>query len=380
MHFFKGHYVWKNFHGEPEPMNSTYKEVYDDDHHDHVDAALRMHYPDSADHHDHMFLFLGDKVFSYYQQALEKGFPKDISEVFPGVPSDLDAAVECPKGECVTDSALFFKGNHVYHYDTRTKTVKSKEWSHLPNCTSAVRWLEHYYCFNGHNFTRFHPVTGAVVGNYPKDARRYFMRCKNFGHGSGNTSHDICKDVQLDAVTSDNLGKAYAFRGNFYMRLDTQRDGLHVFPISNTWKEVSGDVDAAFSYDGKIYFIKGDQVYIYKSGPGYALIEGYPKSLKEELGIEGPVDAAFVCGFIDTAHIIKDNKMYDVHLTVTPRGVHKFAPLPFSKVDAAMCGPEGVKVFVGEYYYKYASANLLAYSKMLPRPFNISEDFLSCQH
>lgn len=71
--------------------------------------------------------------------------------------------------------------NSVYLYDTRTKTVKTKVWSHLPNCTSALRWLEHYYCFNGHNFTRFHPVTGAVVGTYPKDARKYFMRCPNLG-------------------------------------------------------------------------------------------------------------------------------------------------------------------------------------------------------
>lgn len=44
--------------------------------------------------------------------------------------------------------------------------------------------------------------------------------------------------------------------GNLYMRLDTHRDGWHSFPISNTWKEVSGDVDAVFTYDGKVYIIK----------------------------------------------------------------------------------------------------------------------------
>lgn len=51
-----------------------------------------------------------DKVFSYYNHTLEEGFPLEIQQVFPGVPSHLDAAVECPQGECTTDSVLFFKG------------------------------------------------------------------------------------------------------------------------------------------------------------------------------------------------------------------------------------------------------------------------------
>lgn len=69
----------------------------------------------------------------------------------------------------------------MHIFDIATKTVKTKNWPHLPACTSALRWQEHYYCFHGHNFTRFHPVTGDVSGNYPKDARNYFMKCPGFG-------------------------------------------------------------------------------------------------------------------------------------------------------------------------------------------------------
>lgn len=44
--------------------------------------------------------------------------------------------------------------------------------------------------------------------------------------------------------------------GEWYLRLDNQRDGSHAFPIANAWKEVHSNVDAVFSYDNKLYFIK----------------------------------------------------------------------------------------------------------------------------
>lgn len=49
-------------------------------------------------------------MFRYYNHSLEDGYPKEIQEEFPGVPTHLDAAMECPSGECTTDSVLFFKG------------------------------------------------------------------------------------------------------------------------------------------------------------------------------------------------------------------------------------------------------------------------------
>ncbi|KAJ8003719.1 hypothetical protein DPEC_G00151280 [Dallia pectoralis] len=375
--FFKGDHVWKDFTGPAQLSKTYFKEL--DAHHQlgHVDAAFRMHNKEKPQDHDHIYLFLDDKVFSYYDHVLEDGYPKDIQLDFPGVPSHLDAAVECPSGECTSDSVLFFKGAEVYNYDLATQTVKQRQWAHLSNCTSTFRWLEHYYCFHGHNFTRFHPVTGEVRGTYPKDARHYFMKCPNFGHG-GEAKAPKCSDVTLDAITSDDTGKTYAFMGRIYMRLDTRRDGKHAFPIERTWKEVANGVDAVFSYSDKIYIIKGDLVYIYKSAVPSTLIEGYPKSLKEELGIDGPVNAAFVCADRHVVHIIQGQKMRDIDLSATPRTLGPETTLPISGIQAGMCGPDGVKVFVASEYYHYESPRLLAFSRIRPEPKKITQDMMGC--
>ncbi|XP_013866100.1 hemopexin [Austrofundulus limnaeus] len=371
--FFKDGHIWKGFSGPAQLSSESFRELGG-----HVDAAFRMHNQENPDDHDHIYLFQNNQVFSYFNQNLEDGYPKEIQEDFPGVPGHLDAAVECPKGECITSSVLFFKGQDVYVYDLSTKTVKSKTWSHLPGCTSVFRWLEHYYCFHGHNFTRFQPVTGEVTGSYPKDARHYFMHCPNFGHG-GNAAPLKCHNVKLDAATTDDAGRIYYFSGSIYMRLDTHRDGFHAFPITRGWKEVANGVDAVFSYADKVYMIKGDQVYIYKAGTHFTLIEGYPKPVREELGIEGHVDAAFVCPTENTAHIIQGNTMRDVVLTATPRIIARDVPLPLSDIDAGLCGADGIKLFKGSQYYLYESPMILALSRIAPTPANITSAMMGCK-
>ncbi|XP_034007095.1 hemopexin [Trematomus bernacchii] len=374
--FFRGSHLWEGFHGPAQLSNESFQELNDIHNIGHVDAAFRMH---NIEHdHDHIYFFLDDKVFSYYDHNLEEGYPKEIQQDFPGVPSHLDAAVECPKGECMVDSVLFFKGQDVHVYDIVTKRVKTKTWSHLPVCTSALRWLEHYYCFHGNNFTKFHPVSGEVSGVYPKDARSYFMKCPNFGHG-GDYKVLKCSDVKIDAITTDDAGKSYFFAGPIYMRLDTRRDGLHAFPITRSWTEVTNGVDAVFSYADKIYLIKDDQVYIYKAAAHYTLIEGYPKTLKEELGIEGHVDAAFVCPDDHTVHIIIGGTIRAVDLSATPRVVIQERPLPFSGIDAALCSAEGINVFKGATYYHYESPMTLAMSRIAPEPLNVTRAMMGCE-
>lgn len=45
-------------------------------------------------------------------------------------------------------------------------------------------------------------------------------------------------------------------------------------------------------------------------GDPHTHLEGYPKPLKEELGLEGPIDAAFVCHGHHIAHIIEGLRIF----------------------------------------------------------------------
>ena len=73
------------------------------------------------------------------------------------------------------------KGNHTWFWDSSTRTVKERSWPAVGNCSSAIRWLNRYYCFRGNKFLRFDPVKGEVNSSYPRDVRDYFMPCPNRG-------------------------------------------------------------------------------------------------------------------------------------------------------------------------------------------------------
>uniref|UniRef100_A0A4W6DJZ8 Hemopexin a n=1 Tax=Lates calcarifer TaxID=8187 RepID=A0A4W6DJZ8_LATCA len=350
-YFFKGDHLFKGFHGKAELSNGSFAELDDHHHLGHVDAAFRMHYEDNPDH-DHMFFFLDNKVFSFYQHKLEDGYPKDISEVFPGIPDHLDAAVECPKPECDEDSVIFFKKDDIYHYNVRTKAVDEKEFKSMPNCTS------------------FDPKTGEVHGRYPKEARDYFMRCSKFSDDSDHVERERCSRVHLDAITSDNAGNMYA---TISFRKDEGNDTLKADTIENAFKELHSEVDAVFSYEGHLYMIKLESP--------TPTLDGYPKPVKEELGIEGPIEAAFVCEDHHIAHIIKEGKIYDVELKASPRVAANERPISLlKKVDAAMCDATGIKVITGNHLYHFESTMVFVTAKSLPEQKRVSLELFGCDH
>ncbi|XP_069496621.1 hemopexin [Ambystoma mexicanum] len=380
MYYFRDQYVWKGYIGPAELINDTWPEVPVP-----VDAAFRIHHRNKPEVHERMFLFKGNKAWAYYENKLEPGYPKLITDVFPGVPGDLDSALECPAGECKSDSVLFFKGKSVYTYDlSDPSAVKERQWPLVQNCTAAVRWLGKHYCFQDTMFTRFNPVTGEVHPGYPLDTRDYFISCPGRGHGHETRRNatlmsikNRCSNRSFEAFTSDDSGKTYGFRGGWYFRMDSKRDGWHAWSIGSTWKGLKGTVDAAFNWENKMYFIQGSQVTIFLSDQIYSMVQGYPKPLQDELGMQ-QVDAAFTCPHSSDLYIIKGNTLSLVDLKNTPRVPGQESSIIHSNVDSAMCNSQGVHIFTGASFHRYKDPNELLQAKELPEARNIAAEFLDC--
>ncbi|XP_063806840.1 hemopexin [Pseudophryne corroboree] len=338
-------------------------------------------------HKSGLCMFQGAQVWSYFEGHLVTGYPRLISQEFPGVPDHLDAAVECHQGECRTDSIIFFKGDTVYIYSAQEDPpLKQRRWTALGNCTAAVRWLERYYCFNGVSFNRFDPVTGQLLSPRPLDTRDYFVRCPGRGHAHAARQNatlmsikDRCSNRSFEAFSSDDKSRTYAFRGGWYFRLDSSKDGWHAWPVTHSWRNLQGVVDAAFSFENRMYFIQGSQVSVYSAYQIYIPIAGYPKPIKEEWELPGVtgVDAAFTCPSSSDLYIITGNKLTLVDL-ITRKRSGQVKTIIHAEVDSAMCGPHGLYLFHGPSFYHYKNVQELLSSAEAPAPGNIASSFLDC--
>ncbi|XP_063162146.1 hemopexin isoform X2 [Candoia aspera] len=380
MLFFKGLSVWKGFTGTSEPIEASWPEIRGP-----IDAALRLHYHNHPDRlHDHVLLFQGKRLWAYGEGRLRPGYPRLIEEEFPGVPADLDAAVECHPKECPSETVLFFKGPMVFAFDLRTKALKQRAWPAVSGCSAAVRWIERYYCFQSIHFLRFDPVRGDVAAHYPLDARDYFMSCPGRGHGKDTRKNatlwgiaHACSGRPFQAFSSDDSGRIYAFRGGQYFRVDSVRDGLHAWPLNHTWPALEGEVDAAFSWADKLYLIQGSEVTIYRSGHGYSRVEGYPRSLSEELGVS-QADAAFTCPHSGELYIIQGSYLRQIDLQQSPRHPGAAWLLPHPHVDSAMCTTKGVYLFIGAEFYQYTDVAQLSTATVAPPAQNTAAVFFRC--
>ncbi|XP_008158071.1 hemopexin [Eptesicus fuscus] len=394
MLFFKGEYMWTAHHWSHELISEKWKTSS-------VDAAFRLG-------HDSVFVIKGDKVWVYPPKEKEEEYPKLLQDEFPGIPSPVDAAVECHRGECNSEGILFFQGNHTWFWDLATKTKKERDWPAVGNCSSAIRWIGRYFCFRGNQFLRFNPVTGEVLPKYPLDVRDYFMPCPGRGHGHrnrtshGNGTHHGYKetrcnpDVVLSALLSDNHGATYAFSGSNYWRLDGSKDGWHSWPIVHQWPKGPSTVDAAFSWDDKLYLVQGTQIYIFLTKGGYTLVDGYPKRLEKELGSPPgtslvAVDAAFICPGSSRLHVMAGRQLWWLDMKLGAQATWTELPWPHEKVNGALCmekslGPNscsangsGLYLVDGPNLYCYSNVEELSASKAFPQPLR-TNSLLGCSH
>ncbi|XP_051843571.1 hemopexin [Antechinus flavipes] len=380
MIFFKGESVWKSHNGSRELISETWPEAGVP-----VDAAFRLHHKARPDLHDGVYLIKGDQVWVYIAGKLKSGYPRLLQKEFPEVPSPLDAAVECHPGECQEEGILFFQGNGTWFLDLSTNTVKKRPWNHL-KCSSALRWLGRYYCFQGSKFLRFNPATGEVPPHYPRDIQDYFMSCPGRGHGQRNVSVTPCSpDFVFSAFVSDDHGATYGFRDSSYWRLDSKRDGWHKWPIAHHWPQGPSRVDAAFSWEKKLYLIEGTQIYIYLTDGGYRLVDGYPRSLQKELGSPyginlDAVDAAFTCSGSSQLYIISGRQMWQLDLKLGGQDPWTEFLIPHNHVDGALCKPNELYLVTGSNVYRYRDVEELKTAKTFPPPRSVASSLLGCTH
>uniref|UniRef100_A0A8C3HBM2 Hemopexin n=1 Tax=Chrysemys picta bellii TaxID=8478 RepID=A0A8C3HBM2_CHRPI len=354
----------------------------------------------TLDEHGVMLFFRGTGVSGCWDgEEGVTGSPGDALELLPTKPGRTLGEPPLP---CVTEcggvrggwvgadpgAVSLPAGGDVFSYDLGLGVLKRRSWPGVSDCSAAARWLGRYYCFQRVHFLRFQPATGLVPPGYPRDARDYFMSCPGRGHGHkarGNATamgiRDPCSGLAFQAFTADDANRTYAFRGGQYFRLDSKRDGWHSWPLNHTWQELSGQVDSAFNWDKKLYLIQGSQVYIYRVGPGYTLVQGYPRDLQEELGITG-ADATFTCPHSAELFVIHGarNALQRVDLTLSPRSPRLEGSIPHAHVDSAMCNADGVHLFHGNTIHHYASVAELTTSPKPSPPQNMTAVLFGCPH
>lgn len=125
----------------------------------------------------------------------------------------------------------------------------------------------------------------------------------------------------------------FPLSGHHFLLKFKANDTLIADTIENHFKELHSEVDAVFFHDHHLYMVKvgvvlgqsqmryapqpplerlyiplvplqDDHVFLYRvGGPNTHVV---PKTVKEELGLDGPIDAAFMCED-NTTHVVKGN-------------------------------------------------------------------------
>lgn len=162
-----------------------------------IDAIFNT--PDGAS-----YAFKEDKYYKLTENAVAEGYPKLISEGWPGLPNSIDAAFTYKNGK-----TYFFKGSKYWRYNGR-----------------------------------------QLDGDYPKEISEGFT--------------GVPDNVDAAMVWGGN-GKIYFFKGSKFWRFDPLKrppvKSTYPKPVSN-WEGIPDGIDAALQYtNGYTYFFKGDKYY-----------------------------------------------------------------------------------------------------------------------
>ncbi|XP_055315520.1 matrix metalloproteinase-14 isoform X2 [Sitodiplosis mosellana] len=150
------------------------------------------------------YAFKDNNYYRLTENAVAEGYPKRISDGWPGLPGHIDAAFTYKNGK-----TYFFKGSQYWRYSGR-----------------------------------------QMDGDYPKEISDGFT--------------GIPDNLDAALVWGGN-GKIYFYKGSKFWRFDPLKrppvKSTYPKPLSN-WEGVPNNIDAALQYtNGYTYFFKGDKYY-----------------------------------------------------------------------------------------------------------------------
>ncbi|XP_018571216.1 matrix metalloproteinase-14 isoform X2 [Anoplophora glabripennis] len=142
------------------------------------------------------YFFKGSKYWRYKGRKMDGDYPKEISEGFTGIPDNLDAALVWSGNGKI----YFYKGSKFWRFDpSQRPPVKStypkpiSNWDGVPdNLNAAFQWTNGYtYFYKGNAYYRFNDRAFAVdVTNppFPRSTAYWWFGCKSAPAGTIGTS------------------------------------------------------------------------------------------------------------------------------------------------------------------------------------------------
>ncbi|XP_053677258.1 matrix metalloproteinase-14-like [Anopheles nili] len=133
------------------------------------------------------YFFQGTKYWRYRGKEMDADYPKEISDGFPGIPNHLDAVMVWGYNAGI----YFFKGSQFWRYNSKKKppvpAVYPKEisyWNGIPNGINAVvhQGKKFTYFFKDDKYYRFNNEKLQVDQDdppFPRQTAAWWFGCKN---------------------------------------------------------------------------------------------------------------------------------------------------------------------------------------------------------
>ncbi|XP_022096256.1 72 kDa type IV collagenase-like [Acanthaster planci] len=183
-YIFKGEYYWKIFNGRPEPgfprrISERWPGLEGS-----IDAALTVKNEYVWMPHTGKTYFFKDRhVWRYTLSSLDEGFPKDAAEEFPGFPSDVQKIKGIFEISGNGETYIFIDGGfYVYSWLGFQGPYTLQVFSGVPtNIVGAIQWTDNYIYFFTDDFLYYQcgPWSFTVSRGFPQHAHVDWIGCSS---------------------------------------------------------------------------------------------------------------------------------------------------------------------------------------------------------